>query len=415
MSGRKWWSILALVMTAAPALAQIQVKIGDADLPARRSQLGGIYFESGESVRIVSDDVIDGDLLAFAPNSFNLNGTVRGDLSVVSMLVFVSGPIGGDLDVVASELNVDGTIGDGARILSQNLHLSGEVGGNVMVWGKTLTFEPSSRVGGTLLAKGGRVNLAGSFEGPVQIGPAGVVVISGRFLGDLHINCDTLRFEPGASIEGNLVYSSRNDVGVPEGVVSGVVKREEKAPEVEECAQEDEGFSLAVRIFIGIYLALVSLVAGGLMILFFRPFVEGALFCSLGGAKLVMSFGTGLVALLVMLFFGVLCIFLIPFSLGLWAALGTLIYFGGLVGKAILGHALLCPLFRRGPHPLLALLAGIALVMLIGFIPYLGTAFWAIVTITGVGACLLQIRAGGRSEDAGCQAEPVAPLLNDQS
>jgi hypothetical protein len=46
----------------------------------------------------------------------------------------------------------------------------------------------------------------------------------------------------------------------------------------------------------------------------------------------------------------------------------------------------------------LALVVGVALLFVLTLIPYLGTLAWLVVTVTGMGAALLQLR-GERIED----------------
>ncbi len=81
----------------------------------------------------------------------------------------------------------------------------------------------------------------------------------------------------------------------------------------------------------------------------------------------------------------------------------------GLVGKMVLGRWALKPLRRTPAPPLAALVVGVALLFFIGLIPILGDLFWFVVTVTGMGAALLQVR-----ESRAAQA-PTSPPEGDRN
>ncbi len=389
---RTMWINAIVFLIFFPVFGQAKVTIGEGDLPGRHDWVGEILFASGESYRVDSDEVVAGDVYSGA-GRVEVRGMITGDLFALSGETVLAGTVGKDAAIVTFQLELEGYVGDSLRaVVAESLSVSGTVDGAALVLGKTVVFRSSATMNGTVVARGGHVQLDGTFNGPVRIG-AGEAILSGHFASDVFVTCDALRLEPGLVIEGNLTYASRNDVSVPEGAVAGLVKREER---VEEEVGESDGWELpaSVSLLVAIYLAATALIAGLFFVLFFRPFVEGALVQAGGGGQLVVAFGTGLVALLVLLFFCVFCVFFLPLWIGLWAAFMALLYFGGLIGKILIGQMILCPLMKRPPHPVLALLLGVLVMMLLALVPYLGGLVWLIVTVTGVGAAMLQIRAG---------------------
>ena len=141
---------------------------------------------------------------------------------------------------------------------------------------------------------------------------------------------------------------------------------------------------------------MAALVAGLLMVIFLHPYVQGAMSQAMTWGDLIVSFGVGLVSMLVMLMLGLLCLVLAPLGLGIWAALAALIYFGGLVGKMIAGAWVLRPFRSQPTHAALGLLLGVVLLFVTARIPVFGSLFWLFVTVTGMGACLIRIRSAGK-------------------
>ena len=111
--------------------------------------------------------------------------------------------VDGDVNIFTAYSEIDGTIVSGLRAMAGELNVRGAVEGNVLAFTTDLRFASEASVGGTLVARGGLVDLAGRFEGPVQIG-AGVAKLSGRFGHDVKITCDELVLSPETRIEGNL-------------------------------------------------------------------------------------------------------------------------------------------------------------------------------------------------------------------
>lgn len=376
-------------------------------------QAGSTRFAASERVRIDGDGSPVGDTYAWA-GELESSGTIDGDLVAGAGQARLLGTVTGDVMLAGGEARIDGSIGDDLRWAGGQLDLLGSVESDALLAGATIDLQPGSRVAGLLAVGGGVVSLRGRVGGPVRVS-GGEVELSGRFDGDVDVRCDALTLRPDARIAGDLVYESRRPVDVPEGVVSGEVRysptKDARGPVGTQIETGIGYLSLLAGFGFQSYLAVAAFVAGLLMILFLRPFVDGAVAEASGGSQLIIAFGVGLVSMLVMLMLGLLCLLLLPLGLGIWAALAALVYFGGLVGKIIAGVWLLKPL-RSGPaHPVLALLLGVLLLLFTGLIPVIGDVFWLFVTVTGMGACLLRIRSseGGRPVGApppGSAGEP---------
>lgn len=384
---------LALILTGAswlPALG-ISVKVDPGEGKLQVREVGGMRFIKGNKLRVDSDEVLASDVYAFTAQT-RIRGTIEGDLALFTSTIDLPGRVTGDINVFAQTVEIEGEVGDDVRAFMERFVLSGRIGGNALITGGRIDLKPSSVIDGSVMLSAGEVNMEGHVGGAVRLTGA-AVTLAGSFAGDVRVECDELTVEPGLTIAGDLIYRSRNHVELPEGAVQGTVEQQEYVKEEDEC----NAFSLLdfptwLKTTFRLYLALASVLGGLLFILFFRPFVEGSLRHTEGGANLIASFGIGLVTLLVSLVLSLLCLLLLPLGLGILSALGAVTFFGSILGKMVVGRLLLWPLMRRMPHPVLALLLGVVVCLVLDFIPILGELVWLFFTVTGVGASLHQLR-----------------------
>ncbi len=408
---RKLLLLALLAAFAGPPARAADVRV-DVQAPEQVFDLGTIHAASGEAVLVGEGETVPGDLYAFA-GSVRVDGAVAGDAWAVGREVLVEGQVGGDLGAGAAEVKVTGEVGGDLRASGGNLVVSGKIGRNVLLMGARIVVGREARVGGTVYASGGHVRIEGQVDGPVRV-TAGKVVLGGRIGGTVRVDCDELEILPGCRVAGDLEYDTRTEPRVPEGAVAGKVTRVDLGRARRE-AEHGAGSSVSIRslfapalglawrvLFHG-YLAFVSLVTGILLFLFFRRFLAGAIDRCADWGGLGASFGTGLVALLLLLVLGVICIFpflMIPLGFGVWCLLGALLFFGGVVGKAVAGCLVLRPLLRRTAHPVLALVVGVLVTWIVGLVPWLGGLVGLLVTLTGMGAVLLRLYGAGAGAGA---------------
>jgi len=381
--------------------------------PAQELRVGGIWMVKGANVGLAEGQSSESDLYTWAVKT-RVDGNLAGDLWAFATEVQVPGAVRGDMLAFALDVSIDGSVDEGLRAAANEVRLHGTVGRNAVVFANQFRVEPAARIAGSVAAYAGVVSIGGALGGSL-VARAGKVEINGPIDGDVDVRCDELTFGPAARIGGALTYSASNDVAVPPGLVSGSVQRATEERAVPSDAESDEGHGFGLRVLARGYLAVVALVAGIALLLFFRPFVDGALERMASGNGLGASFGIGLVGLLVLLVAGVLCLCLLqlPLAAGIWSALGALVYFGGIIGKIALGLwalMLVRQLVDRGGikdavregerrmHPVLALVVGVALLFVVSIVPYAGALAWLLVTVTGMGAALLQLR-GGRTDE----------------
>jgi cytoskeletal protein CcmA (bactofilin family) len=392
--------------------------------PPQEIKLGGIWMVKGGRVDVPSGQVTAADLYSLAGTT-RIDGTLQGDVATFAANAHVPGTVEGDVLSFTEDVSIDGTVAGGLRAGANKVVVRGAVGRNALVLAKSFRLDPTGRVEGSIASYAGSTTIEGAIGGSL-LARSGKVEINGPVGGDVDVRCDELSFGPLARIGGRLTYSARNEVAIPPGIVGGAVTKGPRpgTGETPDPAAEEEESGFGLRALWRGYLAVVALVAGVALLLFFRPFVDGSLERTANSTGLGAAFGIGLVGLLVLLVAGVLCVCLLqlPLAAGIWSALGALLYFGGVIGKIVLGLWVLA-LLRRATgreggtgapprtawsttHPVLALLVGVAILFLLSLIPYLGNLLWLVVTVTGMGAALLQLR-GERTEDVLSSAGPA--------
>ena len=165
------------------ALAQENFKQGD-------------VFLTGDNVTI--DYIIDGNLFVFA-NNVTINSQIGGDAFIISNSLNVTeqGYIFSNLFTISKDVNIDGVIYD-LYALSQNVTISGYIYRDMKV--STDTLNVFGTIGRNAFVKVSNMN----------------------FTTDESTNGEeeTVTSKTGL-INGNLEYSSENEISIPDGAVTG--------------------------------------------------------------------------------------------------------------------------------------------------------------------------------------------------
>lgn len=223
-----------------------------------------------------SDEIWQGDLYALTGKAL-IEGLLEGDATLFSGDINVLGKVTQDLNAAAGEVRLSGEVGDDLHVATSKLLLSGAVGGDLLVWSGQAELAREGLVRGSAVIYSGQVDLQGPIEGAVKI-TGGKVELNGEVGGDVAVSCDGLIIGPQAHIAGRLVYDARNTIDVAPESSPGDRKAEHRLrfPLME--SPEDSSISQReFKFFWNLFLAVVALIAGVLLLLFFRPFVEGAL------------------------------------------------------------------------------------------------------------------------------------------
>jgi len=350
----------------------------------------------------------EGDLYA-ASQIIDIAGIQNGDVIGWAQSISVSGEVTGDLVVGGQGIQIQGRVGDSARVFGESVVVQGEIDGDLLVFAKTVTIGPNAvvtgdvagivqilniegTIGGRLKTGGQTVNLRGEVAGDVEA-TVGEFKLFGTIEGDADITCDTLKVEPGSSIEGNLVYSARQPLEDLESmnVVAGSIDFEEKVDEEE--TDEDSRFSLSWLLWRLVILGW-SFIVGAVLIAVFRkqvPAMEAAI-----EHETLASFGVGFVLAIPLPVAAVIvCILVvtIPLSMITLALWGIGWYAAHLAVSLWLGRRILSLAGSGDPSPYLGLLIGLVIYKLVLWIPFLGFVVYFLTVFLGLGALLLGARS----------------------
>ena len=311
---------------------------------------------------------------------------VAGDLMLASKDVTVDSPVAGDVLVLGRNVSINNTIGGSVRSLAQTVHIDGRVERNITIAAQNIEITRESNVLGSVYAAGGSVAIAGNIEGSVWIWSRSVI-ITGKVQGNLRINAKQIRFENGAEVEGTVTYQSPTVPQVAGSAKLGKVVR-----------SEDDWFpgvfhrTPVVRFLLAFIHLLSLLLAAFVLWKIFPRIVSGLV--DKREDRYRQALLSGAISLLVVpVGLGILAITIIGLPLSILGFLiwGIMLYFGSITGFLFLGASVLEYAHQGDPggvFPLRALLVGIVIAVLVGFVPVLGEIFQLLVWLWGYGTLL---------------------------
>lgn len=225
-----WWrqriavglAILMGLLFSSTALAAEVVSGDPYILPRGEVVTDDLYVTGGE---VIIDGAVEGDLIV-AAGYVEINGVVMGDLLAAGGAVVITGVIQDDVRAAGGGVLLTGSVGDDffaaggggwpgmAFIPMQMEDRSVPQGVNVVA---------SASVDGDAFIAGGQGLVAGSIGRNLSVG-LGDLTFSGQVAGDADLNAQTLTVVPGAQVQGELRYTTKSDVAIPEGVASSVTQ-----------------------------------------------------------------------------------------------------------------------------------------------------------------------------------------------
>ncbi len=224
----------------------------------------------------------------------------------------------------------------------------------------------------------GPVSVAGRVRGDLVV-VSGTLRVSGTVDGDVVALADRAILAPGARIGGDLIYGDKRP-RVPGGAtVEGDVDRVNL-----DKITDPAGFIGAAALWIAVS---VSALVLGLMLLWLAPRALDAAFAA-ASTSLGPTIGWGLLLFLGLPILAVIALVTvvgIPLGVALLLALLPLYAIGYTTSAWLLGRRLVRP--PRGP--VLAFLAGLAILRVLAIIPIVGGLVWFAATVVGLGALLV--------------------------
>lgn len=322
-----------------------------------------------------------------ADDSVTVSSIIAGDAYVAGGTVLVDGTINGDLLVAGGTVTIDGAVGGNVRAAGGTVIIGGSVGKNITVAGGTVNINRMATIGGNINALSGNMNFSGNTTGNIHVIGADVS-IDGSVDGDIDAKVQNLKFGDAATVGGSLSYQSpeQASMGTNTKIIGNVtyvpVKRE--APQ----GRSTEKLHTGVE-FISL---LTSFIIGFIIIRLFpkrvmkkAEILQKRFWVCLGLGFLTLVISPFAVILLLVTVIGIPIAFLwivafliLAYMAKIWVAFA--------VGRALVMKA------GSGDRRGWALLAGLLLYYVIGYIPVVGGLVKLIVMLIGIGVVLIEKR-----------------------
>lgn len=309
-----------------------------------------------------------------------------------------------------NDIVIDSIIDGNAFACGNNITISGEIGGDVFAFGKTVTIAKGAYIHGNIFVCASDFTMNGvcydiySFAQNFTLGKSAIVArdirvssgainILGQIKRDAYINSDSITFAENTSnlIVGNLSYTSKNEISIPDGMVGGTVNFTQSSD-----SEEITFAQRAVAFLSSTMSAILYTIVVLLLVTWLAPNFKKNLGTMLT-KKAPISLGIGLLASLIIVV-GSFALLLLTGGLcaGISVALVTIYILALTVSQSI--FAMSCGKFvaekiKKDNLPIFLLMTVIAIVLvkLIGIIPYVGGLLSFVITMTGFGMILVHL------------------------
>ena len=339
---------------------------------------------------VVQRDDVREDLYLAGGSVYSL-GRVDGDLVVAGGQVEIEKEITGDVLAAGGSISVRARVRDDLRAGGGHVSINGTIGDDAIVAGGRVLIAPTASVGGRAWLAGGNVEVYGKVGRQLRAA-GGNIVVSGEVKGDVELIGGSIEIGPGAVIDGNLSYRSRNEARIdPGATIRGSVTRLEMPLR----ERDERAFAGAARI--GLYLSLI--VTAIVLLLVFPSAASGAARAIRTAPWKTLGLGIALLAatplVIVLLAVTLLGVWL---ALLLLAAYLALLLTGFLTGVLAIGDFALGWIVKRRKATtglrVLSIVAALVALWIVGFIPFLGGLVCFAVLMFGLGGLALYLCRG---------------------
>ena len=177
------------------------------------SPLFAFTVKSGENLNIAES--VNDDAYYFG-NNVTLTGSINGDFITAAGQININGSIANDLIAAGGQIDVNGSINDDIRVAGGVITINGNVGGDAIIAGGQVNITKNAVINGDLIVTGGKIAIEGTVKGKVNAN-AGQVDFAGKSEKDVTINADDVTIQSSAVINGNLNYTSENQAKIVNG------------------------------------------------------------------------------------------------------------------------------------------------------------------------------------------------------
>ena len=355
-------------------------------------------FRSGPEVNIRPEETVNDNLYATG-GTINVNGAIEGDLVAAGGTINVRGTINGDVIAAGGSVVITGMVRDNVRASGGSVVISSTVAGDVVVAGGSVALEPGASVGRDMVVGAGSVQIDGNVGRDVLLG-AGSVTINGTVGSNVKAELnDGLTLGPMARIEGDLVVTSPQEIGIAQGatVLGNTVYEEPTTSLFWVRVRETAGIQVVQDIVSRVQWFLGTALVGLLLLWIVPRTLEGTSetvirspwgSLGLGVAVLILAPIVIVIAAVIAIFIGGFAgvpVAVVPTAVYLALLVLTAPVIGFLIGRYLLGRL-------RGSRAFAAwqaLLLGVLILALLGLVPFLNWVVTLLTLLFGFGAWVL--------------------------
>lgn len=362
-----------------------------------------IEFKSGDEIRLDGEfkDLVflSGGKLAIGARVTDDIFAAGGELNYVGAGADHVITAGGQITFTGAQ--VKDIVAAGGHIVLENTQVSDDV----IIAGGEIRISADSRVASSAVITGGDITIDGSVGGDVTI-RGGEARIDGTITGNVDITAHEIRLGPKAVIEGTLKHRTADLIVEPGATIKG---------EITALPYDEEGMKkTAVTILlIASVVGLLILAGMGICTLVVAGLFAGHMQAT-DRAIRSKFFSTLLIGLLATIGLPVLCVLFLATVIGIPLALVLLAFWLAVQPLAFAGVAHATGMAirsgfggeRAGTTPgaggrIAYALLGLAILVVLGVIPFVGHIVWLLVGILGLGATVRELYRVLARPDAG--------------
>lgn len=347
---------------------------------------------SGDTVTVPQDEVVDGDLYVMGRNII-VDGTVNGDIFGAGQTITINGTVNGGVTLAGETLTVNGQVLHGARLVGQTINVNSSIGRDLAAAGAVLNVGSAAKIADDLVLGVGTSYISGHVNGDIK-GGAGEVTITNKVGGNVELEVDKLTITSTANIEGALVYTSENEASIQSGARLGgsTTHNVPEKPAAPSPFSGMPGKLLGFLMILVIGIIVILLATGRISAM--ADSIRTKPWPSLGWGALAL-FVTPIAALVV-----IITIIGLPVGLIALALYGIAIYLSQIPVGFLIGRLIIRRNGEIESKGLMigALALGLAILLVLGLIPYVGGLVMLLTIIFGLGSLVVSVaRSKGRT------------------
>mgnify|MGYP003393187830 CR=1 FL=1 len=323
--------------------------------------------------------------LYVAGANLTVNGDTQGDLYAAGSQVTIDGATEQDVVVAGGSIGVNGRVGGDARVAGGTVTINSPVGGDLLVGGGNVNITQKTTIGGDAAIGAGTLILDAPVAGSLKVAGKSLVINS-KIAGSVWIRSSgTVTFGPKADIDGKIYINAPKEAVVKEG--AKISTPEFTKYEVRNSETKKGLFGLLTAFFLVKLVAyfITALVLWKLLgnqIAKVSEYIQSNFWKSTGVGFLVAVVGPIAAIILLVTLVGYYLAFI---TLAVYA---LLVLISASVAGVFIGSWLMMKITKT-PSMVFSwqsLLLGVVVIMVIGFIPVIGSIANAIIILAALGA-----------------------------